>query len=89
MRDEQVLGLYLAGHSYRAIAAQPGVRLSPAGVLKVVRRLLAAGVDAAVASAAFAAAYPAACEGDHLAISALRRFGRLLDCGGMVPRRGS
>jgi hypothetical protein len=73
-RDGQLLRLYLAGHSYRAIAAQPGLGLSLRGVVKAVRRQLAAGVDAAIVSAAFAAAYRAACDGGPLGVRALRRL---------------
>lgn len=76
-RDAHLLQLYLAGYSYREMAAQPGVGLSLRGVVKAVRRQLAA-VDPATASAAFAVAYPTACAGDSLGARALRRLGPLL-----------
>lgn len=78
-RDAQLLRLYLAGHSYRAIAAQPGLALSLRGVVKAVRRQLAAGLDPDTASAAFAEAYTAACAGDRMGGRALRRITPLLE----------
>ncbi|BBZ17151.1 hypothetical protein [Mycolicibacterium gadium] len=80
-RDAQLLRLYLAGHSYRAMAAQPGLGLSLRGVVKAVRRQLAAGVDPATATAVFAAAYRAACDGDLLGAQALRRVTALAGSG--------
>lgn len=56
-RDALVLRLYLAGKSYRVIAAQPGVGLSLRGVVKAVRRQLAAGLGDDAVATAFAAAY--------------------------------
>ncbi|BBY91323.1 hypothetical protein MGALJ_09920 [Mycobacterium gallinarum] len=74
-RDAQLLRLYLEGHSYRAIAAQPGLSLSLRGVVKAVQRQLAAGLHQDTVAAAFAAAYQAACDGDALGVRALRRLG--------------
>lgn len=44
-RDAQLLRLYLAGHSDREMAAQPGLGVSPRGVVKAVRRQSATGLD--------------------------------------------
>ncbi|WP_458319584.1 hypothetical protein [Mycolicibacterium brisbanense] len=87
-RDAQLLQLYLAGHSYRAIAAQPGLGLSLRGVVKAVQRQLA-GLDADTASAAFAAAYQAACDGDPLGVRAQRRLLSALGSCGVPPPVGS
>lgn len=78
-RDAQLLRLYLEGHSYRAIAAQPGLGLSLRGVVKAVRRQLAAGVEPALVAAAFAEAYTAACASNRMGGQALRRITPLLD----------
>ncbi|OKH84642.1 hypothetical protein EB75_03745 [Mycobacterium sp. ST-F2] len=83
-RDAQLLQLYLAGHSYRAIAAQPGLGLSLRGVVKAVRRQLA-GLDPATASAAFGAAYRRACAGDPLGAKAQRRLLSALGSCGVAP----
>ncbi|MCG5431798.1 hypothetical protein LV457_05765 [Mycobacterium sp. MYCO198283] len=88
-RDAQLLRLYLAGHSYRAMAAQPGLDLSLRGVVKAVRRQLAAGLDQAAVAAAFAAAYRAACAGDPRGARAVSRLLSALGSPGVAPPESS
>lgn len=81
VRDQRVMALYLGGHSYRRMAADPGVGLSPAGVLKVVRRQVG-GLDQGVLLGAFADAYRLAVAGDQRGKVAQRRVMALVSTKG-------
>lgn len=84
-RDDRVLWLFFAGHSYRAIAREVGLR-SPQSVGNVVRRELARSQDCRVGTEVgralwierseqlFAESWPAALAGDHRAAESCLRL---------------